>query len=413
MKRRVSALLGLLLATTLHAESPPTPPWLPATAQATAWIEGDASVALARHGTAAAGHAAQALSAGAHEWALRLQGQRRQLQDGGSPSREWQAHLERPIRINGKAALDNRLGDVERELARAMLGEARHESARALADLWIAGLAARQREALAASQVGLAESNLETVQKRRRVGDASFLDEQQAQAEVGDAQRELILVRTVVTKARAALRARFGAEMSVDAVLGEVGQPVWAEAAWHARVMEEADAVKARQAEFQRSQLTAARARADRLADPVVGVFTASEARGTERLVGLSITLPLGGTHREQRSLQLAREADMAESAVEQMRREVDLQARETWADAQGSRARWLLSRDTARLAAENARLAQRAYALGEADLQTLLLARRQAALSSLASLDAQAEALRWEARLLIDAHQVWDLEHD
>lgn len=413
MKCIVSAGLGLLLSAALQAQPLAAPPWLPASPQATAWIDGDASVALARHGTAAAGHAAQAIAAGPHEWALRLQAQRRQMQDGGSPSREWQAHLERPLRINGKAALDAQLGDAERELARALLGEARHESARALADLWVGELAARRREALAAAQVNLAEANLAAVQKRRRAGDAALLDEQQAQADLGEARRELALARTVRAKAVAALATRFGAEVPADADLGESSEPAFAESAWHARVMEEADTLKARQAELQRARLAAARARADRVADPVVGVFTASEARGSERLLGLSLTLPFGGTHREQRSLQLAREADMAEAAVEQARREVDLQAREAWADAEGSRERWRLSRETARLGAENARLVQRAYALGEADLQTLLSARRQAALASTAALEAQAEALRSEARLLIDAHQVWDLEHD
>lgn len=406
----VAGLLGPLAA---QAQAVAVPAWLPPTAQASAWIEGDASVALARHGTAAAGHAAQALAAGGHEWSLRLQAQRRQLQDGGSPSREWQAHLERPVRINGKAGLDGQLGDVERQLARAQLGEARHESARALADLWLAELAARRREALAAHQVNLAEANLAVVQKRRRAGDAALLDEQQAQADVGESRRELIVARTALAKARAALQSRFGAEPAAEAGLGDVDEPAWAEAAWHARVMEEADPIKVREAELQRARLAAARARADRVADPVVGVFTASEARGSERLVGLSLTLPLGGAQREQRSLQLAREGDMAESALAQMRRDVDLQARQAWADAAGSREQWRLSRETARLAGENARLAQRAYALGEGDLQSLLLARRQAGASSLAALEAQAEALRWAARLLIDAHQVWDLEHD
>lgn len=408
---RLIALLAMPLAA--QAQVAPSPPWLPAAAQAGAWIEHDASVALARHGTAAATHAAQALAAGSHEWALRLQAQRRQLQEGGSPSREWQAHLETPLRVNGKAALDRQLGDVERDLARAQLGEARHESARALADLWLAALAARQREVLAAQQVALAEANVAAVQKRRRAGDAALLDEQQAKADVGESQRELIVARTALGKARVALQTRFGADSGADGDLGEVDEPDWAEAAWLDRVLEEADGIKTRQAQWQRTRLAAARARADRIADPVVGVYTASEARGSERLVGLSFTLPLGGTYREQRSLQLAREADMAESALEQMRREVDQQARETWADAAGSRERWRLSRQTAALASENARLIQRAYALGEADLQSLLMARRQSGMSSLAALEAQVEASRWAARLLIDAHQIWGLEHD
>lgn len=413
MRRALYLLLAGWFAASAQAQELAPPAWLPATAQAAAWLEADPSVVQARQGQAAAGHVAQALAAGSHEWALRLQAQRRQLQDGGAASREWLAQLERPLRVNGKAGLDQRLGDTEQTLARALLGEARHESARALAEQWVSGLAARQRVTLASEQVALAEANRDAVRQRRRAGDAAWLDEQQAQAELGEAQRELSLARTLQTKALAALQTRFGAELPPAQGLTDVGELVLAEADWQARVLAEADGLKAREALLQRARLSAARARADRVADPVLGVFTASEARGNERLLGVSLTLPLGGTHREQRSLQLAREADMAEAALEQLRRELLLQARDTWADAQGSRERWRLSRETARLAAENARLVQRAYALGEANLQTLLLARRQAGASSTAALDAQAEALRGEARLLVDAHLIWDLAHD
>ena len=45
--------------------------------------------------------------------------------------------------------------------------------------------------------------------------------------------------------------------------------------------------------------------------------------------------------------------------------------------------------------------------------LEPQLLARRQAAQSAVSALEAQAEALRGSARLLIDAHQVWGLDHD
>lgn len=407
------AIVWVAMPMAAQAQVVPLPAWLPATEQASAWIEHDASVALARHGTAAARHAAQALAAGSHEWAMRLQAQRRQFQEGGAASREWQAHVERPLRVNGKSALDRQLGDVELDLARAQLGEARHESARALADMWLTALGGRRREALAAQQLALAEANLVAVQKRRRAGDAALLDEQQAQADIGESQRELIAARTALAKALAALQTRFGAQASAEQQLADVSEPAWAEAAWLTRVLEEADAIKSRQAELQRVRLTAARARADQVPDPVVGVFTASEARGRERLVGLTVTVPLGGAYRDHRSLQLARQTDMAESALEQMRREVEQQARETWVDAIGSLERWRSSRQTAALAADNARLIQRAYALGEADLQALLTARRQSGQSSLAALEAHLEASRWAARLLIDAHHIWDLEHD
>ncbi|REN19571.1 TolC family protein, partial [Mycobacterium tuberculosis] len=55
-------------------------------------------------------------------------------------------------------------------------------------------------------------------------------------------------------------------------------------------------------------------------------------------------------------------------------------------------------------------RLTQRAYALGEADLQSLLLARRQFLEASRSALEARADALRANYRLLVDAHLIWDL---
>jgi outer membrane protein TolC len=60
----------------------------------------------------------------------------------------------------------------------------------------------------------------------------------------------------------------------------------------------------------------------------------------------------------------------------------------------------------------ENSRLMQRAYALGEAELQAMLLARRQASAAMTNALQAQVTALAAYYRLLVDAHLIWGLEH-
>jgi cobalt-zinc-cadmium efflux system outer membrane protein len=62
---------------------------------------------------------------------------------------------------------------------------------------------------------------------------------------------------------------------------------------------------------------------------------------------------------------------------------------------------------------ADNAKLVQRAYSLGEADLQTLLLSRRQATQAAQTALESQIEAVRAYESLRVDAHWVWDLDHD
>jgi outer membrane protein, heavy metal efflux system len=59
----------------------------------------------------------------------------------------------------------------------------------------------------------------------------------------------------------------------------------------------------------------------------------------------------------------------------------------------------------------ETARLTQKAYAAGEADVQALLLVRRQAMESSSAAQATRADALRAQYRLRIDAGLLWSAD--
>ncbi len=85
----------------------------------------------------------------------------------------------------------------------------------------------------------------------------------------------------------------------------------------------------------------------------------------------------------------------------------------EAYVEATGGLERWRLASQGLSTTRDSARLTQRAYTLGEADLQTLLLARRQALEASTAAEQSRVEALRWHYRLLIDAHVIWGLADD
>ena len=70
------------------------------------------------------------LEAGPHEFAVRLATQRRQDRPLDVTYREYEAGLERAIRLPGKASMDAALGAAGIEQARFSLGDALHESAR-------------------------------------------------------------------------------------------------------------------------------------------------------------------------------------------------------------------------------------------------------------------------------------------
>ncbi|HEY8708123.1 MAG TPA: TolC family protein, partial [Burkholderiaceae bacterium] len=182
-------------------------------------------------------------------------------------------------------------------------------------------------------------------------------------------------------------------------------------AQWREQIAAGSDALRAAQQALRKAELTAARARADRLPDPTVGVFTSSEAFRRERIVGLSVSIPLGGTYREQGALEALQQAEVARAGVERQKRDLDLQIATLVSEGASSLTRWQLAEQSATAAREGVRLTQRAYHLGEADLQTLLLVRRQALDAVNAAVTARSEALRARYRLLVDARLIWNLD--
>ena len=394
------------------AQDLPTPMDLPSTEQAVAWIDQDPSVVEARSALAATGHAAAALRAGSHEWVVKASSSRRQVGGVGN-STEWSAGIERAIRIGGKAQLDGQLGEAERAIGQARLGEARHEAARALADLWLDWLAAGRLQALLQQQLQFVQANLRAVEARQRAGDASALDSQVARTDLAEVQRHASLADATLAKARAKLAARFPAP-PVDAPgLADPAAPASGIETWRERILAEADPLKVAEGAVRKAELVAARSRADRRPDPTLGVYTAQEAFRNERVVGISINLPFGGGQRDAYARQTLQDIETARAALQRVRRALEADIAGSWIDATSSIERWRIAEQGGASAQESARLTQRAYTLGEADLQALLLVRRQALDAARAALEARVDALRANYRLMIDAHRIWDLEHD
>lgn len=390
------------------------PPELPANDKAKALLDSAPRVMEARHALEAARHRAGMLAAGPYEWTARASIQRRSARGGESAASEWSAGLERPLRIGGKAALDRRLGEVEVRLAQARLGEARHEAARELLELTLTRSAASRTRQLWTEQLGFAQANFKAADIRRRAGDASLLEQNAARADLAEVQRQLSAAAGEEARAQARLRARFAALEPQTVPLGDPASLAPDDPAlWRERILAESDALRTAREELQRAELTAARAGANRLADPTVGVHTGSEGGGAERIVGITLSVPLGGSYRQGQQREALTQAEAARAGVERARRELESDIAETLADAAGSLDRWKFAEQSRASAQENAQLAQRAYTLGESDLQAVLLARRQAVDAALGADQARVDALRVRYRLLIDAHLIWELDHD
>jgi outer membrane protein TolC len=406
-------LAGLLALTgTTQAMEPQNPPGLLPTELARQLLEQDPGVAAARAGLAVAQQEAGILDQSPYEWVARITGQQRAL-NNGPRYREWNAGIERTIRLPGKTAADRNIGKATIEESQAGYGEALHEAARELVALWVEWLAAERARELAANNFQSIQESLASVEKRFRAGDTSKLDLSIALAELAEQRRMDNDAKTQASAAWARLSTRFpGVNRQMVALPAPL--PMGENAAfWRDRILAQSDELKLVQFRMQKAHAIAQRGHADKVPDPTLGVYTASETGGNERISGIMVTLPIPGGMRDSRRAKAIADVEVWRHEVELKKRQLETQIASAVVTAQGAYDSLQIANEGAAAMQENARLMQRAYALGEAELQALLLARRQATAVMNNALQAQAAALKDYYGLLVDAHLVWDLDHD
>ena len=400
-----------LITGSVHAAPPSTPGLLP-TEVVRPLIDRDPEVAAARATRQVSQQDASLARASPYEWNARATAQRRSVEPSMRYS-EWNVGVERTLRLPQKARADREIAAATTDEGEARYGEALHETARTLLDLWLNWTEAEQSALLAASQVKAAKENFDSVEKRVKAGDASKLDAGITRAELGEQQRAESDARTAANVAWARLNARFPEMPRRFSVVPEAVQLDTAPEQLRARILEQSDELKISEALLAKAKANSARARADRIPDPTVGVFTASEVGGRERFTGVMLSIPIPGAIRQGRANRSVHTAEISHQELELKKRELNATISATLASANGAFESWQIAESSAKAMRDNGQLLQRAYTLGEADLQALLMSRRQAATAAQSALTSKVAAARAYYSLLVDAHLVWDMDHD
>ena len=355
---------------------------------------------------------------------------------GNAP--DWTLSVSRPIRLPRKAEIDARTG--ERLVARGALNlnDVRHELGRMLLARWFESLRQASAVAILHEQVELAGRTLDIVGKRVRAGDASRLERLQAEAAVATAQAQLGSAMQRAAAAAVALQRGFPEVAAVAAAGLDAGAdstaapgpaspvpvspglaspdpapPEGDAVTWQQRIVEANHEIALRRAELAVREAQAERARADRVPDPSVGVHVYTDTGRRDRVFGAFVSVPLPGDARRYAYQAAAAAAEEARAQVAATERRVLAEALTAYTAAtQGWRA-WQANR-AARAGAESAaRLAVRAFELGEGTLSDTLLARRTALDAVFAETAARLDAAEAHARLLVDAHRLWDFDDE
>ncbi|MBT0667494.1 TolC family protein [Novosphingobium profundi] len=410
--RLAAALLVAPLAmagtSPLRAQTVPDP-GLPTTAQVKAALDAHPSVQAAQARTEAARAQARALSSGSQEVTFSGSYVNRSVAREGDFD-EFDAQLMRPIRLPGKARLDKEIGRYGVTSAQNRAEDARHQAATLLNQSWWDWLGAAEEARIDRQAVANYEAMAKAVGRRVELRDAAQLEADQAEASLALARLCAQQSEGREALARARLKAQFPDLPLTDSAppVPRPALPAEGIAALGEKVILHSHEIAAAEAAAGGADASAERVRADRLADPSVGVRLFSERGGDERGAGLLFSMPLGGGHRSALADQAEAEAGAARAEAMATRFAVREMAEADMSEARYRHAAWASAR--AGLDAQMAALAKLrlGYKAGEIDLSDALLGERQVHEAFRMEVQARTEAMRALTRLRLDSHAIW-----
>lgn len=415
MKRRICIVAMSWLVGTLPCLAMGTdyPGWLPAEAAVQQAILSHPRVAGAAARRDVADSRARGLQAGSAETVLRATGQRRSVHNPTDRYAEGQLALERPWRFADKRDADHAVADATRWAGQIDLADARHEAARELLALWSAHARALNMALTAQGNLESVRRLMEVTRTRVKAGDAAALDADLVQAELSRLEAGANMARAGVDAAAARLSSRFpGIEPTRSVHTGAASRREAVQTAeLRARYVEASHELALARAEAARAERVAKRSALERRPDPVFGVFGTVERGGDERIVGVSVSIPLPGEIRSSNADAAFSEAIALQRNADDVARGVAAQFDALWFDLLGRQSSAEALASAAQQQGSAAERMEKAYLLGEAGISELLQARRLVADSRLAAQAARLDLLEADLRLRLDLHEIWDFD--
>ncbi|MFT3976827.1 MAG: TolC family protein, partial [Sphingomonas bacterium] len=249
----------------------------------------------------------------------------RRTVDPGRRFAEYDATISRPFRLPGKATLDRRAGALGIDIAQNQMEDVRHQAALVLGTLWYDWLLAAELHRNAGALVETQQALARAIGKRLNARDAARLDLEQAEAALAFAKAQMSDAAATRDRSRVLLAARFP-DLPLPADPPGISEPAIPGEGLdrlQSLIVERSHEIAAAGGRAERQSVLARRARADRIADPSLGVRLFSERGGEEKGAGLFVAMPLGGGHRRAVARQADAQASAAHSDLSAVEREI------------------------------------------------------------------------------------------
>jgi outer membrane protein TolC len=348
--------------------------------------------------------------AGEPGWAANASTARRDIDDAlPVRSKEWELGLQRNLRLPGKAASYERASRSRLEQAQAQVLKNWREQSRQLLDhcgqWWRESETSRVWE----RQVDLLLKQRDAVNSRQRIGTAAALEQHQAEAALAQARAQAEAASGRAVAAWQMLARRFpGLDLPVPPAVPAPEPLPGDDAQWLHRLRSASVEVAAARREVAMAEAQRGIDEAERRPDPTVALRVGSARNGTERVVGLSLSVPFGGDARQAVAQASAARAVGAQWLLEDAQRQSEAAALQHLSAARTAHASWLAHAESAHSLAIATDGLARAYQLGEGSLADVLSARRQANEQQLALQQGTVDAWLLRHRVELEAGVLW-----
>lgn len=396
----------------VYAQTQPDiyPRWLPPAAQVKQTLENLPQLRASRANLIAEKANAERLRVGPHEWIARTTGQQRR-ENFGNNYFENEIAIERAIRYSSKAEKDIAIGKNSIEVADAALADSWHEAARSLMSLWFSWLREERQARRLQEYAQILNRELSIAEKRVKAGDAPRIEIMLAETELAKAQAAQLQALRRAELLVAELEKKFPRiVLHASTTLAEPPTIEGSTADWREKILTDNHELELAKRTAQNEKLIADRILLEKTPDPTVGVRMVQERGGSEKILGLTLSMPLPGEYRRRQAEVALARADVAQERAQETRAKVEAMASQVSLTALSAKALWQTMANISTQTEANAQLASRAYALGEASLAETLLARRNAIEALNFAEQAQLNALEAYSRLLLDTHAIWSL---
>jgi outer membrane protein TolC len=376
MKPNRTHWLTLILALLAHVPAQAAPSGSLAAALEQAWQRHPEAAALDTRDAAAqaAREQAAALSPEAPKLSL---GSLNDRQGRNLGRQEWEVELAMPLWLPGQRAARGAEADRLIEEALARRHALRLELAGEVRETWWSLAAARAAQALAQRRLDAAQALAADVERRFRAGELSRIDANLAKGEVLAAQSEQVEAVAALEQAERGMQILAGMPAPVRLEAETPAASTATDAASHPRLAAAAAAAASAQARVRVADET--RRAAPELALRLVrerGDF--AEPYGNQ--LGVKLTIPFSSGPQVRRERAAAdTEAAQADAELRRARARWQLDIERARGELAAAERQQAMAQERRALADDNLRLTEKSFALGEADLATLLRIRTAA----------------------------------